>query len=75
MCTEKLQYYTVRVHNNCRHNNGYCTCSITAVVVWCDGVGDIQWRTITLPWSGPSRNGGAAGDRQEDEQTHQCCLH
>ena len=52
-----------------------CDIQKQTVVVWCDSVGGIQWRAVTLSWSGSSRNGGAARDWQENEQTHQCCLH
>ena len=41
------------------------------VVVWCDCVGDLQWRTDPLPCRGPAVSHSAAGRGAETRQTAQ----
>ena len=59
---------TLQSHNSLIHFSIYYYYN-TAVVLWCDGVGDIQWRKGTLSWSGPPHTHAAAGVWGENEQT------
>ncbi len=49
-------------------------CSMCPVVVRCDCVGDLQWRTDSLPCRGPTLPHPAAGRRTETRETSQCSL-
>ncbi len=44
------------------------------VVVWCDCVGDLQWRTGRLPCRGPTLPHPAAERGAETRETYQCSL-
>ena len=44
------------------------------MVVWCDCVGDLQWRRDPLPCGGPTLPHPAAGRRAETRETSHCSL-
>ncbi len=44
------------------------------VVVWCDCVGDLQWRKDPLPCRGPTLPHPAAERGAETRETSQCSL-
>ena len=59
--------------NNYEWTINYCP-SMCLVVVWCDCVGGLQWRTDPLPCRGPTLPHPAAGRGAETRETSQCSL-
>ena len=48
--------------------------SMCSVVIWCDCVGGLQWRTDPLPCRGPVVPHPAAGGGAETRETSHCSL-
>ena len=72
-CTRGLAVYSTQ------WNYAYACSSLwlsiyLSVVIWCNNVGDIHWRKVSLPWGGPTHSGRTFWGWIPLEQTHQCCL-
>ncbi len=76
-----LHLCTNRNKMHCSNNNNCCSqyhdiiilacCPLCPVVVRCDCVGGLQWRTDPLPCYGPTLPHPAAGGRAETRETSQ----